>query len=191
MRSRSLGRTPDPTHRPNYTEEHQDVEVHGDMQTVWVVTGTVLAPENLLQDWTTPYNDNDGLWRYHTQRRYDMMLEQLKAFKTVQYCSGGSSLVPLVYPWDVCFLAPIDATLQPEAGDIVFCIVQPKSRYFVHLIWRTYEYTTSENVDKQVYVIGNNRTGIDARENGWCYRQDLSGILTKTQRGVFQRKTTM
>ena len=39
---------------------------------------------------------------------------------------------------------------------------------------------------KDVFVIGNNRSGDKKKCNGWCYREHIYGILTHIQHGDIQ-----
>ena len=70
---------------------------------------------------------------------------------------------------------------------MVFCHVHPNKRYYCHLVWQVYTYTDKRTgVAKECYVIGNNLEGTRKRCNGWCYREDIYGILTKTSRGIYR-----
>ena len=117
------------------------------------------------------------------------MREALLQGHTVQFKSSGRSLEPLVFSGDVCFLHPIlpgcNSGILP--GDIIFCHVRPGYRYYTHLVWGTYKERTEHGVEKDVFVIGNNRKGDKEKCNGWCYREMIYGILTHTQHGEIQR----
>ena len=89
---------------------------------------------------------------------------------------------PLVYEHDNCFLCPIRANDRTiKVGDIVSCEVQPDGRYFCHLVWSREEYTLWNGVKKTAYIIGNNKPGDKAKSNGWCFREDLYGVVYKVQ----------
>ena len=113
------------------------------------------------------------------------MREALLAGSIVQFKSTGRSLEPLVFSGDVCFLHPVlpGCNSQILPGDIIFCHVQPGNRYYTHLVWRTYKYKTKYDVEKDVFIIGNNRDGDKKKCNGWCFREHIYGILTQTQHG--------
>ena len=85
---------------------------------------------------------------------------------------------------DTCFIDPIRPGINSEilAGDIVFASVQPNDRHYVHLVWRIETWYNEYGVKRTVYVIGNNYKDNRQRCNGWCYREHIYGILTKTQR---------
>ena len=86
----------------------------------------------------------------------------------IQLPMGGKSLEPLVMDGDTCFIAPIAKVPQLGAGDVVFCQVQPNSRYYVHLIWRVVEWIDKESGNSQaMYWIGNNYDDSRKRCNGW------------------------
>ena len=108
--------------------------------------------------------------------------------KIVQFKSSGRSLEPLVFSGDTCFFHPIapGCNSQIKAGDIVFCHVQPGNNYYCHLVWSTHQWHTENGVEKMCYVIGNNKTGEKSKCNGWCFREHIYGILTKTPRGVYK-----
>ena len=101
----------------------------------YVVSAHIDAPDQFKKDWTD--TDNDDLWRFLTEKRYDMMKELLYNGTPVQFPSGGRSLEPLVYSGDTCFLWPVvPGTTSIEPGDIVFCEVQPNDRFYCHLVWK-------------------------------------------------------
>ena len=88
---------------------------------------------------------------------------------------------PFVQDGDTCFLYPIRSEIL--TGDIVFCAVQEGHRHFVHLVWRVYDWRSPNDAVRKVYVIGNNYKDHRKKCNGWCFGEDLYGVLTKTQRG--------
>ena len=147
----------------------------------YIVRGDTIAPEDLNHDWTS-HTDYE-VWRYLTAKRHEMMLETLLARIPVQYRSGGNSLYPFVHSEDTCFLEPITGDVL--TGDIVFCATQPRNHYYVHLVWRVYDWTSQYGAVRKVYVIGNNYTDERKKCNGWCFGEHLYGVLTKTQRGEF------
>ena len=102
----------------------------------------------------------------------------------VQFKSSGNSLWPLVHSGDICWFTPNIPGCEIKVGDIVFCHVQPKDRYYCHLVWKASTYIAENGVDKRCFVIGNNKpAGQGQTCNGWCPLEKIYGILTKTQRG--------
>ena len=100
----------------------------------------------------------------------------------VQFISSGRSLEPLVWSGDNIVLYPIIPTVTKiQAGDIVFCAVQPNDRYYVHLVWNIRTVQEENGVERLCYTIGNNRTGDKKRNNGWCYQEHIYGILVRTE----------
>ena len=67
------------------------------------------------------------------------------------------------------------------------CEVQPHDRFYCHLVWKKGVYETDNGIEKEYYVIGNNKAGDKARMNGWCYNNHIYGILVKTNRGAYHR----
>ena len=115
--------------------------------------------------------------------RFGMMREMLLNGKTVQMVSGGDSLAPLVEPYEPCVFAPASGK-QIKKNDIVFCQVQPGDRWYCHLVWQVDE-DRSSGFPKEKFHIGNNRTGLAKRCNGYCFREHVYGILIKTARGDY------
>ena len=152
----------------------------------FVISGDVVGPDQFDHDWTDSVDKQ--VWQFLSNKRYEMMKEALLRGETVQFRGSGNSLFPFVRSGDVCFLEPIGAGLHAKIlpGDIVFCAVQPKDLYYVHLVWRVDKWETSYGVSRDVFIIGNNKDGLERRRNGWCYREHLYGILVRTQRGVHE-----
>ena len=149
----------------------------------FVLSGDVVAPDEYDYDWTDTLDKT--LWSWLNNKRYEIMKEALLSGESVQFISGGNSLIPYVYSGDTCFLHPIvpGKTSNILPGDIVFCAVQDGDRYYVHLVWRVLTWETNEGVKKQVYVIGNNKPEPNKKCNGWSYREHIFGLLVKTERG--------
>ena len=117
------------------------------------------------------------------------MMQELLRGISIQFNSSGRSLEPLVFSGDTCFLDPIHSgcnSHEIQAGDIVFCHVQPNWRYYTHLVWRVTDYETEHGIKKRVYIIGNNYSGSKKKYNGWCHREHLYGILVSTSAGRFE-----
>ena len=116
------------------------------------------------------------------------MRELLLANIPVQFCSTGWSLHPLIESNEACHLKPVGSNTDDVVpGDIVFCLVQPNNRYYVHLVWRKYVYHAPDGVDRLTFVIGNNKQpgGGGKKKNGWCYREHLIGKVYRTGKGEF------
>ena len=127
-------------------------------------------------DYTTEYaQDVDQELRLRYQRNV-LIKSQLLEGKSVVYRSSGNSLWPRVQSGQKCTFIPVRAAGQKlqqlgvylHVGDIVFCEVQPRDRFFAHEIkeietikWVTY------------YSIGNARGHI----NGWCEAKHIYGKL--------------
>ena len=123
------------------------------------------------------------------RKKYDIMKHALQEGQPVQFQSSGNSLAPLVWSGDTCFLWPVPPDRKILPGDIVFAHVQPRDRYYVHLVWSKEEYTDPETkVVRPFWTIGNNKKGDKSRVNGWVFRQHIFGYLVKTQRGLFTRQ---
>ena len=58
-------------------------------------------------------------------------------------------------------------------GDIVFCQVQPSQLFYAHIVHNV----ERRYVHRPKYAIGNIRGHI----NGWCYREQIVGILVGVQ----------
>ena len=94
---------------------------------------------------------------------------------------------PLVQSGDACTFYPIQAVTakkgrcvtinkeesEIEVGDIVFCRVQPTWVFYAHIVLAV----TCDSRHLPQYTIGN----ILGRENGWCNREHIYGILQDVQ----------
>ena len=117
------------------------------------------------------------------------MREALLEGSPVQFMSSGRSLDPLVFSGDTWVFNPTlpGCNSSIKAGDIVFCHVQPNSRYYCHLLWRVYSHETDNGIQKTCFIIGNSKEGTKKKGyNGWCYREHVYGILVKTQMGDYE-----
>ena len=105
-----------------------------------------------------------------SHKRNKLTKEKLLAGETVCYRSSGSSLKPRVKSGDQCTFIPVTKESQVEVNDIVFCEVQPRDRFYGHVVkkkefwWSSWCY---------YFTISNLR----GRENGWCYIQHIYGKL--------------
>ena len=147
----------------------------------FVVSGDIVAGDEDKHDWTDVADA--ALWQFLTTQRYETMKYCLLDDQSVQFRVSGDSLAPIVNNGETCVIEPIATGCNSQilTGDIVFCAVQPGDRYYVHLVWRTYEYQTEFGTTRTLYVIGNTKEDGRQKRNGWCYREHLFGILQKTQ----------
>ena len=65
----------------------------------FVVHGSHIAPPEFEHDWTD--TDDLDIWRFLTNKRYDIMREALLKGFPVQFKSSGRSLEPLVWSDDI------------------------------------------------------------------------------------------
>ena len=125
-------------------------------------------------DWTI---SNDAKKEMKLRHMRNLMIkESLVKGVGVQYQSSGNSLWPRVKSGDCCFFEPILAPQLLKVGDIVFCEVQPKGRFFAHLILRMEEDGAAASArNRRIWTIGN----IKGRENGWCYDRHIYGRMVE------------
>jgi len=98
----------------------------------------------------------------------------------------------MVQPFDVCTFHPVQAvtaegqlSIQKErseigVGDVVFCRVQPSQLYYASIVHEVrQERWDGHPADwtRQKYMIGN----IQQHIHGWCYRENIFGILVDVQ----------
>jgi len=161
--------------------QHLGAVIYG-TQDAFIVDGRCTCPDEYNYDWADDRRDW-FFWQYLQNKRYGMAKELLLAQIPIQLPMGGKSLEPLVMDGDTCFIEPIAWVPTIGAVDIAFCQVQPNSRYYVHLVWRVVEWIDKESgISQAMYWIGNNYDDNRKRCNGWCFRGDIFGALTKTQR---------
>jgi hypothetical protein len=168
--------------QPDLAERDPKVEIFGE-QSQFVALGNQIPPKylNYNIDWT--WDRNMAVWDEKYDKRFCMMREMLLHGRTVQMSSGGDSLVPLVYPDEVCVFAPASGK-RIRNNDIVFCRVQPGNHWYCHLVWRV-EKDFRSGFQKDKFIIGNNKIGQKRKENGYCFREHIYGILERTARGVY------
>ena len=133
----------------------------------------VLGPHEVTPeldvDWTLCPED----WDMEVRLRYERILlikEKLLAGETVCYRSSGSSLKPRVKSGDQCTFIPVTKESQVEVNDIVFCEVQPRDRFYGHVVKKK-EFWWSSCC--YYFTISNLR----GRENGWCKMEHIYGKL--------------
>ena len=101
--------------------------------------------------------------------RNKLLKEQLLLGETVCYRSGGWSLWPRV-SCDMNIYRPVRSADDVAVDDIVFCEVQPGSRFYAHNVkekwWDTWD-------EKYKFTIAN----IHGRENGHCHIEHIHGVL--------------
>ena len=102
--------------------------------------------------------------------RNKLLKEKLLSGDTVCYRSSGWSLYPRVSCGDMTTYRPVRSADEVLVGDIVLCEVQPRSRFYAHLVsikkWGDWE-------EKWEFRISN----INGYENGWCYIEHIHGVL--------------
>ena len=108
------------------------------------------------------------------------MREVLRTGQPVQLKTRCDTIEPLVFSGDICYFHPIapGCNSSIDAGDIIFCRVQPLGVASIHLVWRAFTFRTIAGVEKTAYIIGGQKTS-----NGWCYREHICGLLIRTSRG--------
>ena len=138
------------------------------------------------------------------RERYDSVLEatgialrtKLRAGGSACFQPSGYSMYPMVQSGDVCTFHPIQAvtaegqlSIQKErseigVGDVVFCQVQPSQLYYASIVhevqqqcWDGDRPRGSAAVQRHNYLIGNTQRHI----HGWCYRENIFGILIDVQ----------
>ena len=109
-----------------------------------------------------------------------MIKKQLIEGTAVQYRSSGNSLWPDVKSGDCCMFEPVYEPDTLRVGDIVFCEVQPKDRFYAHKIlsmeWdSTAASAQGEETRTRYWTIGNN----SGHKNGWCNDWHIYGRLVE------------
>ena len=90
-------------------------------------------------------------------------------------------MYPKIHSGDCCLFEPVYDCDSLEVGDVVFCQVQPRDRYFAHKIleigWRRMSAASAsrDQAKRRYYIIGNNK----GKENGWCYDCHIYGRLVE------------
>ena len=109
-----------------------------------------------------------------------MAKEQLGKGNAIKMTSKGASLTPLLNSGDTFIIRAAFDNQKIRAGDIVFAAVQPGNRMYIHLVWSVREEVDKRvDVRRQVFHIGNNKTGAERKYNGWCWREHVFGIVPK------------
>jgi len=98
---------------------------------------------------------------------------ELQAGHNVCYRSSGWSLFPLVSSNDMTTFEPLTSADEIHEKDIVFCEVQPGSRFYAHLVKRKEWHPTRDGGGAWYYTISN----YAGRENGWCRIEHMYGRL--------------
>ena len=83
----------------------------------------------------------------------------------------------MIHSNDLCYYEPVHHDpANVKKGDIVFCLVEPGSRFYAHQVktitWNWYDKTKRT---EQCYTISN----LKGRENGWCFIDQIYGKLYK------------
>ena len=119
-------------------------------------------------DWTLDSGNGEELWL--RRFRNCMIKDLLVSKRSVQYRSTGGSLAPRVQENDVTMWEPIVNHASLVIGDIVFCAVQPRDRFYGHMIhyigdWNGTTYWQIGNMKNPPWM------------NGWCYAEHIFGRL--------------
>ena len=134
------------------------------------------ANHKLDVDWTLCPED----WGKELRRRKERNLlikGNLQAGKSVCYRSSGWSLYPHVWENDQTTYEPVTSADQLHVNDIVFCEVQPGSRFYAHLVKeKRWEWTDYCETQGEWYFTISNAKG---RENGWCRIEHIYGRLAE------------
>lgn len=105
-----------------------------------------------------------------------MIHQMLSSGRPVQYRSTGNSLRPInVYSGDVTVWEPITDPKQLVIGEVVWCQVRPSLQYFGHAIHEIKEWINPDGSKVRYFMIGNLDT--PPWYNGWCYDEDIYGVL--------------
>ena len=99
-----------------------------------------------------------------------MIKDLLVSKRTVQYRSAGGSLAPRVQEDDVTMLEPIVNHASLVVGDIVFCAVQARDRFYGPMIHYIGDWNGTT-----WWQIGNTKN--PPLINGWCYAEHIFGRL--------------
>ena len=128
----------------------------------------VQVGDHLDVDWTLHWD-----WAEEERRREvrnQLIMEKLKAGKTVAYRSSGWILWPRVHSNDLCQYKPVYLDSQVSVDDIVFCHVWPSGFFYAHLVSHK-EWAAEEHRFK--YWISN----MKGRSNGFTYLDYIYGKL--------------
>ena len=132
-------------------------------------------------DWTI-VDDKEEELRLRDSRHI-MMRQYFIDGGYVRYKSSGNSMWPLVRSGDLCTFHPVQAvTAQKDAseigvGDIVFCQVRTgrgRKLFYAHIVLSI---DHCYHAQEEKYWIGN----IEQHYNGWCFREDIYGVLVQVQ----------
>ena len=120
-------------------------------------------------DWTL-VPDNWQMELRLREVRNKLLKEKLLAGETVCYRSSGWSLWPRVSCGDMTTYRPVYSADDVKIDDIVFCEVQPGSRFYAHVVkekrWDNWD-------EKYKFTISN----INGYENGHCHIEHIHGTL--------------
>ena len=104
--------------------------------------------------------------------RNKLIKEKLLAGETVCYRSSGWSLWPRMSCGDMATYLPVRSADEVNIDDIVFCEVQPGSRFYAHVVKEKW---WQRNRMKWMFTISN----IKGHENGHCCIEHIHGILVE------------
>ena len=99
-----------------------------------------------------------------------LVRDMLLSGRSVQFRSSGNSLYPMVRSGDVTMWEPVRDHSLLEVGEVVFCAVQPNSRFYGHMIHKIGKWNEVTH-----WEIGNMKE--PPRINGWCLAEHIFGRL--------------
>ena len=120
-------------------------------------------------DWTLCPDDRPMELRLREVRN-KLIKEKLLAGERVCYRSSGWSLWPRMSCGDMATYLPVRSADEVNIDDIVFCEVQPRNRFYAHLV--------KEKCMRQgqwLFTISN----INGFENGDCRFEHIHGRLSE------------
>ena len=94
----------------------------------------------------------------------------LQSGRSVQFRSFGNSLYPMVRSGDVTMWEPVHDHSLLEVGEVSFCAVQPRSRFYRCMIHKI-----AKRDGVTYWDIGNMRE--PPHINGWCLAEHIFGRL--------------
>ena len=140
---------------PYFVQEAHEVQVGNEWDIDWT----------LKADWTEELRLRE--------KRNQLIKQQLQAGRTVAYRQSGWSLNPRVKSNDLCYYSPVKSDEEVNEDDIVFCEVQPKNRFYAHLV----KDKVKSGSGAFKYWISN----IHGYYNGWCRIEHIHGKLYQVE----------
>ena len=159
-------------------------------------------------DWDWTLDANRGKELALRELRNDMIKRQLERGETAAYRSSGWSCYPYISSDDRCYFTPVSKQIMEareylyntliywddhmkawhelKIGDIVFCAVEPGRRFFAHPIKKIeWEFYRGSAIKEPCYTIAN----LEGRENGYCWKDTIWGVLYRVNDEPFHGVT--